>query len=239
MKELLDRVLRALPRYLPELGRLLVAPKTAIVQWVETARGDLTHPLVFVGLSVALGFVLQIPRLAKDQDFLAHAASMGAFKLVALVAAAAIIHGLFRLLRGRAHFAATFAAYLYLVSPLYLALLLLHLAGDGIVRAFDPALVAATGADPLYFASRPDEARRFVDAAPGLAWTYGALVWVRMLVTVGWFVACWGAFRALHGVGRWRSLVAGLAAGVAILLCFQVLEFLLLGMFGVRMPPLM
>lgn len=239
MKDLLDRVLRALPRYLPEMGRLLVAPKTAIVQWVEAARGDLTHALVFVGLTVAIGFVLQIPRLAKDQDFLAHAASMGAFKLVALVAAAAIIHGLFRLLRGRADFAATFSAYLYLVSPLYLALLLVHLAGEGIVRAFDPALVEATRLDPLYFASRPDEASRFVATAPGLAWAYGALTWGRLLVMVGWFVACWGAFRVLHGVGRWRSLAAGLAAGVAIVLCFSALEYLLLGMFGVRMPPLM
>lgn len=239
MKDLLDRVLRALPRYLPELGRLLVGPKTAIVQWVEAARGDLTHALVFVGLTVAIGFVLQIPRLARDQDFLSHAASMGAFKLVALVAAAAIIHGLFRLLRGRAAFAATFAAYLCLASPLYLALLLVHLAGEGIVRAYDPALIDATRIDPLYFANHPDEARRFLATAPGLAWAYGALVWLRLLVMAGWFVACWGAFRVLHGVGRWRSLAAGVASAVAILLCLSALDYLLLGMFGVRMPPLM
>lgn len=239
MKDLPNRVLAALPRYLPEMGRLLVAPKAAIVQWVQAARGDLTHPLVFVGLTVVLGFVLQLPRLARDQDFLAHAASMGAYKLVALLVVAAIIHGLFRLLRGQAGFAATFSAYLYVASPLYLALLLLHLGSEGIVRAFDPALVDATRADPLYFANRPEEGRRFVAAAPELAWAYGGLVWLRLLLMAGWFVACWGAFRALHGVSRWRSLAAGLAAAVAIPLCLRALEFLLLGMFGVRMPPLM
>ena len=96
MKEILERILKQLPSFLPDLGRLVTGPKRAIVAWVEEAKGDLSRPLVFVGLAIGIGFVLQLPLLGKEHEFMATAASMGLFKLVALLAYATIIHLLFR-----------------------------------------------------------------------------------------------------------------------------------------------
>jgi len=239
MKEILERILKQLPSFLPDLGRLLTGPKRAIVRWVEEAKGDLGRPLVFVGVAIGIGFVLQLPLLGKEHEFMATAASMGLFKLVALIAFATIIHPLFRIVGGRAPFASSFAAYLYLASPLYLALVLLDLGSQGVVRAFDPTLAIATRVDPLYFVSHAERAREFAAAAPQLALAYSLLTYAKLLVVLGWFTACWGAFGQLHGVKRWRSSLAGLAAAPAFALYNQALEFVLLGMFGVRAPPLM
>jgi Yip1 domain len=239
MKEILERILKQLPSFLPDLGRLLTGPKRAIVGWVDEAKGDLSRPLVFVGVAIGIGFVLQLPLLGKEHEFMATAASMGLFKLVALLAFATIIHLLFRIVGGRAAFTSTFAAYLYLASPLYMALVLLDLGSQGVVRAFDPTLVAAARVDPLYFVSHPERAREFAAAAPQLALAYSLLMYAKLFIVLGWFTACWGAFRQLHGVKRWRSSVAGLAAALAFVVYTQALEFVLLGMFGVRAPPLM
>ena len=46
MKEILERILKQLPSFLPDLGKLLTGPKRAIVPWVEEAKGDLARPLV-------------------------------------------------------------------------------------------------------------------------------------------------------------------------------------------------
>ena len=239
MKEILERILKQLPSFLPDLGKLLTGPKRAIVPWVEEAKGDLARPLVFVGVAIGIGFVLQLPLLGKEHDFMGTAASMALFKLVALLAFATIIHLLFRVVGGRAPFSSTFAAFLYLASPLYMALLLLDIASQGVVRAFDPTLVATARIDPLYFVSHPERAREFAAAAPGLALTYTLLTNAKLIVMVGWFIACWGAFRQLHGVKRWRSSVAGVASALAYALYTQALVFVLLGMFGVLVPPLM
>lgn len=236
---MLERILKQLPGYLPDLGSLLTGPKTAIVGWVEDAQGDLARPLIFVGLAIAIGFVLQLPQLGKEQEFVAHAASMGLFKVVALVVFAAIIHLLFRAVGGRASFTATFSAYLYLASPLYLALVLIDLASQGVVRAHDPTLVAAIRLDPMYFTSHPELGCQFSTDAPELALAYGLLLYARLFLMLGWFTACWGAFRRLQGVSRWRSSAAGIAAAVCFVFYARALEFVLLGMFGLARPELM
>jgi hypothetical protein len=239
VKELLERLLKQLPGYLPEMAQLLAGPKTAMLRWIDEARGDLTRPLVFVGLAIAIGFLLQVPQLAKEQDFTVHASSMGLFKLLALVSLAAIIHLLFRMLGGHAPFSATFSAYLYLVSPLYVVLVVVELASQGVLRAYDPTLAAAVHVDPSLLFDQAGTARRFAETRPDLALAYSLLNYVRLALWIGWFVACWGAFRILHGVSRWRSAAAGLLTTIAFPFYGKALEFILLGMFGLRVPPLL
>jgi hypothetical protein len=148
VNELLERVLKQLPSYLPDLASLVTGPKTAILGWVEEAKGNLTRPLIFVAVSVAIGFLLQLPQLGKENDFATLVASMSVFKVLALVLFAAIIHLVFLAVGGRASFAATFSAYLYIVSPLYIVLVILETALLGVLRAYDPAAGAAARLDP-------------------------------------------------------------------------------------------
>lgn len=238
MKDLLERVLKELPSYLPALVSLVSGPKTAIQRWLEEAKGELTKPLVFVGVSVAIGFLLQLPQLGKEHDFTTLVASMAVFKVLALVLFAAIIHLLFLAVGGRASFAATFSAYLYIVSPLYLLLVTLETAMIGVLRAYDPAVGAAARVDPGHVLSDPVRMQKFATDAPGLAFAYGALNYATIIVILGWFIACWGAFRHSHGVARWRSAVAGILTLVAGIIFFSGLNYVLLGMFGSYTPPL-
>jgi hypothetical protein len=116
---------------LPDLASLVTRPKTA----GETG-GDLTRPLTFVGVSVAIGFLLQLPQLGKEDVFTTLVASMAVFKVLALVMFAAIIQLVCRMVRGHASFSATFSAYLYIVNPLYIAGVILEIARLGILRAY-------------------------------------------------------------------------------------------------------
>ena len=59
MKELLEPVLKQLPTYLPDLARLVTSPKTAILAWIDEAKGALPRPFIFVAVTVAFGFLLQ------------------------------------------------------------------------------------------------------------------------------------------------------------------------------------
>ena len=238
MKDLLERILKQLPGYLPDLASLVTKPKTAILRWVGEAGGDLTRPLTFVGVSVAIGFLLQLPQLGKEDVFTTLVASMSVFKVLALVMFAAIIQLVFRIVGGHASFIATFSAYLYIVSPLYIAGVILEIARLGILRAYDPAIAVAERLDPNYLFADADRWRTFQAAAPGLAIAYGLLSLASIIVVFGWFIACWGAFRDLHRITRWRSALAGVVTLVAGVIFFSALQYILLGMFGARVPPL-
>ena len=237
MKELLEPMLKQLPAYLPALGSLLAGPKKAILRLVAQANGDLTPPLVFVAVSVAFGFLLQLPQVGKGTDLTALVAGMTVFKVLALLLVASIIHLLFRMVRGHASFIATFSAYLYVVSPMYILLVIAWIAELGILRAHDPALAAAARSDPIRFMDAA-QWRAFETSAPDLAFAYKAVGNASALAAFIWLIICWGVFARLHGVGRWRSALVGLvslAAGSALLYGMQ---FIALGMFDTRTPAL-
>ena len=102
MKELLEPVLKHLPGYLPGMVSLVTGPKTTIIRWVDEEKGDFTRPIIFVALSVAFGFLLQLPQISKDLDFVMLVVGMAVYKVLALVLFAVIIHLFFRVLRGHA-----------------------------------------------------------------------------------------------------------------------------------------
>ena len=233
-----DGALKPISSYLPDLVNLLTGPKTAIARWTGTQKGGLTRALIFVTVSVAIGFLLQLPRLADGHNFATLVTGMAVFKVLALVSFAGIIHLLFRAVGGRARFAQTFAAYLYIVSPLYLVMVVLQTAALGVLRAHDPVLAAAAQLDFGQVAADFARIRAFAAAAPGLGMAYMLLTYGLLAIIPGWFVACWGALRHLHDVVRWRSALAGVATLVSAALFFPSLNYVLLGMFGTDNPPL-
>ena len=237
-KDLLENVFNQLSSYLPDVASLVTRPKTAILRWIEETKGNLARPLIFVAISVAIGFLLQLPQLGKDHDFTTLVASMAVFKVLALVLFAGIIHLLFRVIGGRASFAATFSAYLYIVSPLYLALVILETATLGVLRAYDPAVGAAARLNPGQLFADAERMQAFAAAAPGLALAYSLLNYATVIVVFGWATACWGAIRHLHGVARWRSALAGITTLAAAAIFFSGLQYVVLGMLGTYAPPL-
>jgi Yip1 domain len=238
VKDLLERVFKQLPGYLPDLCSLVTRPKTAILRWIGGAAGDLTRPFMFVAVSVAIGFLLQLPQLGKEHDFATLVTSMAMFKLLALGLFAAIIHVLFLAVGGRASFTETFSAYLYVVSPLYLVLVILETATFGVLHAYDPVVSAAARLDPTYLSADAERMRTFMITAPRLALAYGLLNYTKITLILAWFIACWGAFRRLHVVVRWRSALAGITTLAAAVVFFSSMNYILLGMFGTSNPAL-
>ncbi len=238
MKDLAERVLTRLPAYLPDLAAMVAHPKRTIIARSSGADDDLRNALIFVALTVGLGFLLQAPTLPAEIDFIETAAAMAAFKVVAILLFSAIVHGLFRLLRGGATYLRTLTAYIYMVSPLYLALVVLSLIGQGLLRAYDPELGLEARRNPLYFVENPEAFTAFQDQEPLLAGAVTAVNTVGNLATLVWFIVCLGAFRAIHDVSRRRSALAGFLIILAWWPYAFIILFLAIGMFGRMAPPL-
>ena len=256
MKELAERVFTRLPSYLPDLAALVARPKRTIIAKTgiaktngETAGGAGSHQhdtpkaplhdaLIFVGITIGLGFLLQAPTLPPESDFLLTATGMAAFKVIAILLFSAVIHGCFRLLGGKGAFLRTLAAYIYAVSPLYLALVVMSLIAQGLVRAYDPELGLLVRSNPLYFLQEPEALARFEREALPLATAMLAVNWLSNLVMIVWFIICLGAFRHIHGVTRGRSALACVLIFIAWWPYAMILFFLIIGIFGPVAPPL-
>ncbi len=246
MKELVERVFTRLPSYLPDLAALVARPKRTIIAKTSGAEDDLhdVHnaslhdALVFVAITVGLGFLLQAPTLAPETDFILTATGMAAFKIVAILLFSAVIHGIFRLVRGSGTYLRTLTAYIYTVCPLYLLLVVLSLIAQGLIRAYDPELGLLVRSNPLYFLQEPEALARFQREAPPLATAMVTLNWLSNIAMIAWFIVCLGAFRHIHSVTRGRSALACVAIFIAWWPYAVILFFLAIGIFGPVAPPL-
>jgi SEFIR domain/Yip1 domain len=226
-----------LTAYLLDFGRLCQGPKTAIVRLTGEAAGDLTRPLVMVAACVVLGFLLQLPQLRSAASFATFAGTV-AIKLIGIPMIAATIHLLFRRVGGRAGFASTFSAYLYLISPLYLVVVMMDTISLGVLRAYNPGAADEARVDPSRTIANAAWVEKFMTDAPGLAVTYWLLTSALTIIGIGWFIVCWGAFRELHGVTRWRSTLAGIGTLIAGLIFGLAMKLMVSNMFNSDLPPL-
>lgn len=238
MKSIAEKVFSQLPSYIPDLVAMIGRPKRTIAAKTGGEEDDLAKAIVFVGITVGLGFLLQAPTLPAKADFITAAAAMAAFKAIAILLFAGVFWGAFRLLGGKGAYLQTLIAYIYMVCPLYLALSVMDLVAIGFVRAYDPELGLQVRANPLFLISHPEILARFQSEAPALSTAMAITNNSAVIVLMLWFVICLGAFRSLHGVSRLRSCIAGT---LIILLWWPftlLILFLLVGIFGSMGPPL-
>lgn len=125
-----------------------------------------------------------------------------------------------------------------MVSPLYLALVVLTLISTGLVRAYDAELGLRLRVDPLLFQQKPELLDAFIAASPNLARAFMATNILGQAVMLAWFLTCLGAFRTLHGLSRLRSGIAGTIIVALFWPFIIVVLFLSVGIFGSAAPPL-
>lgn len=232
MKDLLEQIFKHLPSYAPDLVRLIGRPKTTIADLSAGAPDEFTRASIFVGISVAIGFALQAPGLAKEHDFLTVAGGMIAFKIVCILAFSAVIFAIMRLLGGSGDYLRTLTAYLYLISPLYLGGIALELMARGILRSYDEEVAAQMLGNPSLLGRGQPEFEAFAQAAPGLALAYTVLNLTAVVLFFGWGITCWGAFRRIHQISRLRSTIAGILVVVAMFLFLHMAMMIVVGIFG-------
>jgi hypothetical protein len=238
VKNIAEKVFTQLPGYVGRFAQLVSRPKTMIGAWNSGKDDDFEKALVFVGVSVGIGFILQAPAVVSQQDFATLAAAMIAFKVVAIFLFAFVIWAAFRIVGGRGEFMRTLIAYIYMVSPLYVVAILLTLISLGFVRGYDPDLAPRLRIDPNFFANNPEALADFTTNHTWLALGFMVTNLLSSLVFFGWFIICLGAYRALHGVTRLRSGVAAALIVAAFWPFTYLLGFLSFGMFGSLAPPL-
>lgn len=238
MKDLLELVFRNLRTYVPLLAAMVARPKTTIAKHVAGSEQDLSDALVFVGITVAIGLAFQAPLLRPGEDFTMTAGSVAALKILIIPFDAFLVWAVFRVVGGAGRYDATLSAYLYVISPLYLALVFLNTAALGLIAASDPDLAAEIRNSRTFLVDNPEQLAALADNAPAIAWGYVGLLYAQLLAMLIWGIVCLGAFRRIHAVSRIRSALAYVLTSVAISLSLFVLKLVVLGLHGSKGPSI-
>jgi len=234
MKDLVEILWRNLTLYIPVLAAVVSAPRTTIASLVEE-KDRLAKALTFTGVTVAIGFLLQAPLTAEGTDILTVGGSMIAYKLIAILVFAGVIMAAFRVVGGKGSFEATLCAYLYVICPLYLALVVLDAVTLG-------ALASWNRDAALRWSLAREISQAHIDALfaarPGLGAGVTLLLLAQILTMVIWMLICWPVYRAIHQVSRLRSAVAYVLAFAAVLALAPVFTLLLRGLHAGNLPTL-
>ncbi len=204
MKDLVEFILKGLRGYLPVLVSVVGTPKRSILKLITNEPDKLNKALIFCGISIAIGFVFQAPLLKAGQDFVIIAGSMLALKIFALLTFAGVILLGFKLVGGKGDFETTLCAGLYIISPVYLFLIITHVISIGILSTYDPELATIWRSGQSL---TPAQLQNFINAAPLSAVSLIVLRLFQFLISIIWFIICWGTYRIIHQVSLARSVL--------------------------------
>ena len=235
MKDLIEIIVKGLADYVPVLAAIVATPRQSIRKFLGEGDEALSRALAFCGLTLAIGLVLQGPLAESDQDFTTYAGSLLALRIFAVVSFAGFVVMFFRLFGGKGDYLSTLCAGLYIISPIYLFLVITNLIMLGVMTRYDPE-IATIWRSGLPLTEAQIEA--FVELAPSLAIGFLVLQLLQIFISTVWFLRCWGVYREIHGVSRFRSaLVYLLTTGLWYLYWIGTL-LVLKGLNGGRLPPI-
>ena len=140
------------------------------------------------------------------------------------------------MLGGQGDYITTLAAYLYVISPLYLALILLNVLTLGILTGYDPELAHAWRFGPV--GEVEQEIAQLTESAPDTAFAVSIAWLLQTLLLYLWFAVCWGTFRELHGLSKARSFFAYLLAGSLFYLALWGSWYVIRGLYGSGQPEI-
>ncbi len=203
MKELIEIIVKGFLGYLPVLIAVTTKPKPSILKLITNEPDKLNKALTFCFISIAIGFVLQAPLLKTSQDFVTIAGSLGAIKLFAALIFAGVIKQCFVLVGGKADYETTLCAGLYITSPIYLFVVVTYLIEIGILSSYNPEYVLSWRSGEL----TPEQTQAFFSSSPLLAYSLSLLQLSQFLISIVWFIVCWGTYRVIHQVSRTRSVL--------------------------------
>jgi hypothetical protein len=101
MKEFATIFFKQLSGYVLTLRSVVGNPTRAITDRVPKGRNKLNKAIVFVTMTLAIGFAFQAPLVHTSENSLATMTSMLAFKIVAILVFSAVIWSIFRILGGK------------------------------------------------------------------------------------------------------------------------------------------
>lgn len=235
MKDLIEIILKGLAGYIPIVVSVITTPKLSILKLITDEPGKLNKALTFCGLTIAIGFAFQAPLLPTDQDFMTVAGSMLALKIIAILTFAGFILGGFRLVGGKGDYETTLCAGLYIISPIYLFLIVTNVIMIGIISSYDSDLAVLWRSGEALSA---EHIQTFLVSAPQLAIGFVILRIIQLLISLIWFLICWGVYRSIHQVSKARSVLVYLISTALWYVYWISTVMIMRGLHGGVLSPL-
>jgi hypothetical protein len=221
LKDLLGPVLKLLPAYTSQLLALLSGPKRFLAERDLATDGAMADALVFLGISLLVAFVAQLPLLTDQKDFLTAFAPQAVITFLSFVLSVAVVQLCWRLVGGGASFKSTFILSCYVSGVALLLLLVFNLAAQGSFRLLDPTVY------------RQLQRQELMDSFTGAGFlTFASLMGLGVIASNVWVFVAWGAYRRINAVSRAKS---GLAFALANILGLVGLA-ITVSMVGVFQP---
>jgi hypothetical protein len=206
MKDLLEKILSYLPVYIPDLIHIVSRPKHFVAERNKGNEGDLIKAFTFLGVSLAIFFILQAPVTTLGRSLLNDTASRGILYLLSIVVFSAVLLLSWRIVGGKATYQGYLLTSSYYGGVIAIGLAIATLSSVGILRAFYPESKAlfdkfvATGNISLVYNAESTVLRGIV-----VSFLLFLVVAVPSFV---WGLIGWGAYRELNQLPRSRSCAA-------------------------------
>ena len=198
MKDLIAKMLAALPAYARQLIELLSAPKNFVKNKNLDSPTAITQALTFFAISFALAAIAQIPFLPQVHDkevIIGVLAIVSGFGLALNVAILALS---WKIVGGKLAWKKYLVSSCYVGSVSSLLFLGVFLLAAGIFSSLDPVLYKQVSAGVVVD----------LDDWSASYKAYLIILGVGFLAVYIWILGVWGAYRKLNQLSRWRSVVA-------------------------------
>lgn len=203
MKELLEKVLRHIPRDLIDLGAVLSGPKRFVAQRLRQPDEAFVGSLTFLGLSCAVTAVATASLLQPNATTLEVFAQFALLALLAVSLDAVALRIAWRIVGGTARVSELFTVYAYYSGAVLVLIALIRLAANGVFKLGDPETYDAF-TEAWFVKSAP-----FPDVLASKAFVAYLCVWlVGHIGVAAWILIGWGAYRNLNGLSKRRSAIA-------------------------------
>jgi hypothetical protein len=235
MKELLELIWREFLVYLPVLTHIIQAPSRTILSLLEDRPARLNKAFSFYGITLAIGLALQAPLLQKGQDFVSVAGSLMILRTIAVLTFAGTVQAIFKWLGGKGDYESTLCACLYIVSPIYLFLVIWHILGVGILTTHSAQFATAWR---LGQEIPSGDLELLLKSSPFLVAGFFLAMALRFVVSVLWFLVCWKTYRHIHMVTKAMSAVAYLFATGLWFIYWALVALIMKGLYGGSLSPI-
>ena len=208
MKELIEKILTYLPRYLMDFGSLVSGPKRFMAQKNTTEEDTFVQSLIFLGVSLVLVVVMTAPLLPPGKDLWTYLGTRTVVASIAVSLNAVALRIAWRLVGGKAtvrSFIVTYGYFFGVLAVIFAAFLLL---GEGVFKVLAPELYAEVIQAKLNKQPVPDVSDSSVPLISFLILVAG------FFLLAMWCLIAWGAYRQLNGLSKWRSFVALIISGL-------------------------
>jgi hypothetical protein len=217
VKDLVDKLLAALPLYGRQMVALLLGPKTAILNQDLESESALQQAMTFLAVSFGIAYIAQIPFLPSGQNaelifgvLAVQSALAFSFNIVMLILA-------WKIVGGKLAWRKVIAATCYFSGVSTILFTAFYLIAAGAFKTLDPEgyqqFMSGVVTDPGDLLK-----------SGGLQ-AFVVLFGVAFLATYAWIFSVWGAYRQLMQLSKLRSGIALLlfTAFSPLLLLVQVL----------------